>query len=130
MIVQLQQELQQFEASYKLLSEEFYARYCQGDMGDEMDFIEWAATIEMFADELSISRRTLDRKLIALSGESPSDIIKRVRLTHASKLLAQNSGNISEVALEVGFSNPAYFTKCFSEQFGFTPSEFQTNHTK
>ena len=46
----LRQELQQFETSYKLLSDEFYASYCKGDMGDEMDFIEWAATVEMFAD--------------------------------------------------------------------------------
>jgi transcriptional regulator GlxA family with amidase domain len=86
-------------------------------------------TIEMFAEELSMSRRNLDRKLIALSGESPSDTIKRVRLTHASKLLTQKSGNISEVALEVGFSNPAYFSKCFSQQFGLTPSEYKTNRS-
>ncbi len=46
----LRQELQQFETAYKLLSEEFYARYCRGDMGDEMDFIEWAAIVEMPAD--------------------------------------------------------------------------------
>ena len=87
-------------------------------------------TIEMFAEELSMSRRNLDRKLVALSGESPSDLIKRVRLTHASKLLTQKSGNISEIALEVGFSNPAYFSKCFSEQFGLTPSEYKTSRSK
>ncbi|MDU9048800.1 MAG: hypothetical protein Q3M30_08100 [Candidatus Electrothrix sp. Rat3] len=46
----LRQGLQQFESSYKLLSEEFYIRYCRGDMGDEMDFIEWASTVEMLAD--------------------------------------------------------------------------------
>ena len=46
----LRQELQQFETAYKLLSEEFYTRYCRGDMGDEMDFMEWAATVEMLAD--------------------------------------------------------------------------------
>jgi DNA-binding response OmpR family regulator len=87
-------------------------------------------TVEMFAEELSMSRRNLDRKLIALLGESPRDIIKRVRLTHASKLLAQKSGNISEIALEVGFSNPAYFSTSFSEQFGLTPSEYKNNHSK
>jgi AraC-like DNA-binding protein len=86
--------------------------------------------VEMLADEISMSRRNLDRKLISLVGESPSDIIKRVRLTHASKLLTQKSGNISEIALEVGFSNPAYFAKCFSEQFGLTPSEYKTNLSK
>ena len=87
-------------------------------------------TVEMFAEELSMSRRNLDRKLIALSGESPRDIIKRVRLNHASKLLAQKSGNISEIALEVGFSNPAYFSTSFSEQFGLTPSEYKNSQSK
>jgi DNA-binding response OmpR family regulator len=86
-------------------------------------------TAEMFAEELSMSRRNLDRKLIALSGESTNDIIKRLRLTHAAQLLSQNFGNISEVALEVGFSNPAYFSKCFSEQFGLSPSEYKTGHS-
>ena len=85
--------------------------------------------VEMFAEELSMSRRNLDRKIIALTGESPSDIIKRVRLIRASKFLTQKFGNISEIALEVGFSNPAYFSKCFREQFGLTPSEYETNHT-
>jgi hypothetical protein len=46
----LRLELQQFEAAHKLLSEEFYARYSRGEMGDAMDFIEWAATVEMLAD--------------------------------------------------------------------------------
>jgi signal transduction histidine kinase/DNA-binding response OmpR family regulator len=85
--------------------------------------------VEILADEISMSRRNLDRKLIALTGESPSDIIKRVRLARASKLLVQKFGNISEIALEVGFSNPAYFSKCFREQFGLTPSEYETNHS-
>jgi len=86
-------------------------------------------SVDMFAEEVSMSRRNLDRKLIALTGESPSDIIKRVRLTRASQLLTQRSGNISEIALEVGFSNPAYFSKCFREQFGLTPSDYETNHS-
>ena len=71
----------------------------------------------------------MDRKIIALTGESPSDIIKRVRVTRASKLLKQKFGNISEIALEVGFSNPAYFSKCFREQFGLTPSEYENNNS-
>ncbi|MBT8387047.1 MAG: response regulator, partial [Ignavibacteria bacterium] len=86
-------------------------------------------TVEMFAEKVSMSRRNLDRKLIALTGESPSDIIKRVRLTRASRLLTQKFGNISEIALEVGFSNPAHFSNCFREQFGLTPSEYENNHS-
>ena len=46
----LRLELQQFEAAHDIRSEEFYARYSRGEMGDAMDFIEWAATVEMLAD--------------------------------------------------------------------------------
>ena len=81
--------------------------------------------VEMFAEEVSMSRRNLDRKLVALTGDSPGDLIRRLRLIYASKLLMQKFGNISEIALEVGFSNPAYFSKCFREQFGITPSEYE-----
>ena len=86
--------------------------------------------VEILADEVSMSRRNLERKLTSLTGESPVEIIKRIRLTRASKLILQKSGNISEIALEVGFSNPAYFSKCFREQFGITPFEYIQNHPK
>jgi DNA-binding response OmpR family regulator len=86
--------------------------------------------VEILANEVSISRRNLERKLAALTGESPTEVIKRVRLTKASNLLEKKSGNISEIALEVGFNNPAYFSKCFREQFGITPFEYIHNHSK
>ena len=84
-------------------------------------------SVEMFAVEVSMSRRNLDRKLVALTGEAPGDLIRRVRLIYSAKLITQNFGNISEIALEVGFNNPAYFSKCFREQFGLTPSEYETS---
>ena len=83
--------------------------------------------VEMFAEEVSMSRRNLERKLASLTGDSPADLIRRLRLIYASKLLTQKFGNISEIALEVGFSNPAYFSKCFREQYGLTPSEYETS---
>ena len=50
LVQRLREELSQFEAAHRLLSEEFYTKYCQGELGDAMDFIEWAATVEMLAD--------------------------------------------------------------------------------
>ncbi len=50
LIQRLQQQLKQFEQTYHLLSQEFYARYNRGEMDDDMDFIEWAATLEMLAN--------------------------------------------------------------------------------
>ena len=86
-------------------------------------------SVEMIAEEVLMSRRNLDRKLMVLTGEAPSNLIRRTRLRYAAKLITQNFGNISEIALEVGFSSHAYFSKCFREQFGLTPSEYETNHS-
>jgi DNA-binding response OmpR family regulator len=80
--------------------------------------------VDAFARELSIGRTTLFKKIMALVGEPPSELIKRVRLTHAAYMLKKNAGNVSEIALDVGFSNPAYFSKCFRKQFGVNPSQY------
>ena len=81
-------------------------------------------SIDILADGLAVSRSQLHRKLISLIGESPSKLIQRIRLDRAVELIKQNFGNISEIALEVGFLNPGYFTKCFHNQFGKNPSEY------
>ncbi|MEJ2193786.1 MAG: ATP-binding protein [Ignavibacteriaceae bacterium] len=85
--------------------------------------------VESFASELSIGRTTLYKKLIAIVGEPPGDFIKRIRLSKAHTLLNRKAGNISEIALEVGFNNPAYFSECFKKQFGITPFKYQSNLT-
>ena len=85
--------------------------------------------VESFASELCIGRTSLSKKITSLVGEPPGDFIKRIRLSTASSLLNHNAGNISEVALSVGFSNPAYFAECFKKQFGITPSKYQNNLT-
>ena len=81
-------------------------------------------TVDTLAYELAISRSQLHRKLTSLIGESPSKLMVRIRLDRAAKLIEQNFGNISEIALEVGFNSPAYFSKCFQNQFRKTPSEY------
>jgi len=85
--------------------------------------------VEAFASEIALSRVTLHKKLIALVGESPGELIKRIRLTKAAKLIENNTGNISEIALEVGFSNPGHFAEAFKKQFGVTPSQYRQNFT-
>ena len=82
-------------------------------------------SVDAFADEIGMSRSQLHRKLVSLIGESPGDLIRRIRLTKAAKLIEQNFGNISEIALEVGFNNPANFTQSFKEQFGVSPTEYK-----
>ncbi|MEE9572134.1 MAG: ATP-binding protein, partial [Candidatus Neomarinimicrobiota bacterium] len=81
--------------------------------------------VDIFAKEIALSRVQLHRKLVALIGHPPGDFIRIVRLTKAAKLIRRNFGNISEIALEVGFSNPANFAKAFRVQFGVSPTEFR-----
>jgi len=70
-----------------------------------------------------MSRAQIHRKLKGLSGKSPSRFIRSVRLAKARKMIAEQDGNISEIAYSVGFSSPTYFGKCFKEEYGYSPSE-------
>jgi len=79
-------------------------------------------SIEQFGKEVGMSRVQLHRKLKALSGKSASNYLRSVRLSKAKKMIAEQKGNISEIAYSVGFSSPAYFTRCFKEEFGYPPS--------
>jgi DNA-binding response OmpR family regulator len=85
--------------------------------------------LESFAELLSISRSVLHRKISSLTGESPGELIRRIRLKRASQLIEQNFGNISEISLEVGFSNPSQFARSFHKQFGVSPSVYQQKFT-
>ena len=81
-------------------------------------------SVEMLAEELSISRSGLQKKIQSLTGETPGDLIRRIRLNKAAVLIRQKFGNLSEIALEVGYNNPAHFSEAFKRQFGTTPSQF------
>ena len=78
----------------------------------------------MLAENLAISRYVLYKKIISLTGESPVELIRRIRLLKAAVLIENKFGNLSEIALEVGFNNPAYFSDCFKKQFGISPSQY------
>lgn len=80
-------------------------------------------TVDYLAKICNMSRSTLNRKLRALLDISPNDFIRQYRLQKASVLLKQGQ-DISAVAYRVGFSSPSYFTQCFREQFGITPSDY------
>jgi DNA-binding response OmpR family regulator len=80
--------------------------------------------VEALAEEMALSRSQLYRKLHALTGLSPGDFIRSMRLQRAAVLLRRHFGTVSQVAYEVGFSNPSHFTDSFRKQFGTTPSEY------
>ena len=73
--------------------------------------------------QIGMSRSQLHRKLSALTGFSPNEVIRNMRLERAKQLLVIKAGNAAEIAYRCGFSSPTYFTKCFKEYFGKLPSE-------
>jgi signal transduction histidine kinase/DNA-binding response OmpR family regulator len=86
--------------------------------------------VEALCKKLYMNRVTLFRKVKALTGESPTEFIRSYRLKRAAQLLRDNFGNVSEVAVEVGFSNLGYFTRCFKEKFQQLPSTYQATESK
>ncbi|MEJ2545597.1 MAG: response regulator, partial [Calditrichaceae bacterium] len=81
--------------------------------------------VEMLLRYFPLSQRQFTRKLQALTGQSPVQLIRLMRLKRAKQLLDQKAGTVSQIAFEAGFNNLSYFTKCFREQFGHLPSEFK-----
>ena len=80
-------------------------------------------SVELLSKYVGFSRAQLHRKLKALLNKSPNQLISEIRLNAAHKMLRNKTGNVSEVAYSVGFSNLSYFSKCFKEKFGVPPSE-------
>lgn len=75
------------------------------------------------ANALAMSRSQLHRKIKALTNLAPNEMIRNFRLERAKELLEKEAGNISEIAFMTGFASPAYFSKCFSDRFGYAPNE-------
>lgn len=78
--------------------------------------------VEMLSELLGVSRTQLFRKTKALTGISPIELIRHVRLRKAQQILRKTDATIQEVAYEVGFTSASYFTKCYKEFFGINPS--------
>ena len=80
-------------------------------------------SVEELRKETYMSTRHLQRKVIALTGKSPIQLIRSIRLYNARKQIKEQKGTIAEIAYNLGFSSPAYFTKCFKDEFGYSPTD-------
>ena len=89
----------------------------------EKDISNPDLNVEYLAAEMGLERTQFYRKIKAITNYSPVELVRSLRLKKARNLLMASDRSISEIGYEVGFSNPAYFTKCYKEQFGETPSE-------
>ena len=80
-------------------------------------------TVEKFSEDMNMDRTGLYRKLMALTDHSPTNFIRTIRLKKAAELLLDKKLTIADVSDQVGFNSISYFTKCFHEAFGKTPSQ-------
>jgi transcriptional regulator GlxA family with amidase domain len=86
-------------------------------------------TVDWLADDVGLSRRQLERRVQSVTGQSPGDLIRGLRLQRASQLLRAHAGTVAEIAYAVGFISPNHFSVAFSKQFGESPSAYASHTT-
>ena len=84
--------------------------------------------LEIFANEMFLSRSQLHRKMISITGQAPGEFLRVFRLKRAAQLILEKKLSVTQIALEVGFSSPSHFSKAFQQYFNCLPSDFAANH--
>lgn len=102
------------------IDNEFYNRFL-GIFREEMGNPE--LNVDMIASQMGLERSQFYRKIKSLTNYAPVELMRRLRLQRGRELIISTEKNISEIAYEIGFSAPAYFTKCYRDAFGETPSK-------
>ncbi len=105
------------------IDSDFYARFLSL-LNEEMSKPD--LNIDTLASKMGIGRSQFYRKIKALTNYSPVELLRKIRLTKAREMLSTTDKPVSEIAYEVGFSAPAYFTRVFREMFDESPSELRT----
>jgi signal transduction histidine kinase/ligand-binding sensor domain-containing protein/DNA-binding response OmpR family regulator len=84
-------------------------------------------SVEDFSRDMFMNRVTLYRKILSITGKTPIEFVRSIRLKRAAQLLEKSGMSIAEIAYEVGFNNPKNFTKAFKEEFRILPSQYVAN---
>lgn len=82
-------------------------------------------TVERMSEAMNMSRVNFYKRMLSLTGSTPSEFIRLIRMRHAGRLLREGKYGVSEVAYKVGFNNPRYFSKYFREMYGVIPSQYK-----
>ncbi len=109
------------------IDNEFYSRFLdifQEEIGNAN------LNIDTIASKMGLERSQFYRKIKSLTNYAPVELIRRLRLQRGRILLTTTEKTISEIAYEIGFSTPAYFTKCYRDAYGETPTDVRNNLTK
>lgn len=96
-------------------------RYVEEHLGDP------DMTVEQMSDYMAMSRVQLYRRMVSVTGKTPSEFIRLVRLRHAERLLVQSQLSVAEICYMVGFSSTRYFSRCFKDLYGYLPSKYKKN---
>ena len=109
------------------IDNEFYNRFLDilnADIGNP------DLNVDKISTMMGLERSQFYRKIKALTNYSPVELIRRLRLKKARTLLTSTEKSVSEIAYEIGFSTPAYFSKCYREAYGETPTEARSKIMK
>ena len=109
------------------IDNEFYNRFLdifQEEMGNA------SLNVDTIASRMGLERSQFYRKIKSLTNYAPVELIRRLRLQRGRELLTTTDKTVSEIAYEIGFSTPAYFTKCYRDTYGETPTEVRNKLTK
>ena len=90
----------------------------------EKNITNYNFSVEELSRQMALSRVSLYKRMLALTGKTPVDCIRTVRLKRAVQLLEKSQLSIANIAYEVGFNNPTYFSKVFKDEYGTVPSEY------
>ena len=128
-LIDNRRRLQSFFADRSALKQESISEVDKGFVEKLRELIEArlgdaSLSVEDLGGELGLSRVQLYRKSKALTGYSPNELLRIARLKRAASLLASTDKTIAEITYEVGFSAPSYFTKCYKDYFGESPTDF------
>ena len=88
----------------------------------ESHYSEHEFGVDRLSRDMAVSQPQLYRKVTAITGRSPVNFIRDIRLNKALSMMKENKYNLSEIALEVGYNSPSYFSRCFQQKFGIQPS--------
>lgn len=83
--------------------------------------------VDDLVQELAVSRSVFFKKLKTLTGLAPIEFIKEMRVKRAAQLIESGDYNMTQIAYMVGINDPRYFSKCFKQRFGMTPTEYKEN---
>ena len=86
--------------------------------------------VDDLVQELAVSRSVFFKKLKTLTGLAPIEFIKEMRVKRAAQLIESGDYNMTQIAYMVGINDPRYFSKCFKQRFGMTPTEYKDKQKK